>query len=172
MSVQSSRTCVIVSDKCPCDIRTHRQLKVWFASLRKVMTAPCPRVPCASGETCTQTKREYLDPVSVSWKASIIQTGLIRSALIAILNNGNDVKYYVCASHPSLCCLAVLPSSVPATSGAGEWVLWCWWRADVAGALLMIWGQALHWTWKGFKGKADFWHYASGFPHSVWIYTE
>lgn len=82
------------------------------------------------------------------------------------------MKYYVCASHPSLCCLAVLPSSVPVTSGVGEWVLWCWWRADVAGALLMIWGQALHWTWKDFKGKADFWHYTSGFPHSVWIYTE
>lgn len=44
--------------------------------------------------------RQYLDPVSVSWKTSIMEAGLIRSALIAISNDGNNVEFVI-PTHPS-----------------------------------------------------------------------
>lgn len=69
-------------------------------------------------------KREYLDPVSVSPKTSIIQRALIRSALIVISNDGNNMELCVCHSHPSPAVLLPLVRCVQfclaPVSGAGE----------------------------------------------------
>lgn len=67
----------------------------------------------------------------------------------------------LCPPHPSLSVLVVLKCCVhfcPAPrllwlELVSEWALWRWWRADVAGALQMIWGQTLDWAWRAFKER-------------------
>lgn len=108
--------------------------------------------------------REYLDPVSISLKTSIMQTGLIRSALIAISNDGNNMKLCVRHPHPSpavvlllQCCVQFCPAPcLSCLELVCEWALWWWWRADVAGALLMVWGQTLDWAWRALKESQAF----------------
>ena len=53
-----------------------------------------------------------------------------------------------------------------------EWALCRWWMADVAGALRMVWGQTLDWTWRAFKERPALCHYAPGICHSAWSCTD
>lgn len=145
--------------------RDTQAVDVWLTSSQKSLSwlSCIPEFPVLLVRRLHRT-RKYLDPVSISLKTSIIQTGLIRSALIAISNDGNNMKPCVCHPHPSLsflvvlkCCVQFCPAPrLSCLEFVSEWVLWRWWRADVAGALRMIWGQTLDWAWRAFKERQAF----------------
>lgn len=72
----SSDTCMIVSHKHSCHIRTHRRLTSGLHPQQKSLSR-LPRIPefTVLLVRLLHRKREYLDPVSISPKTSIIQTG-------------------------------------------------------------------------------------------------
>lgn len=78
--------------------RDTQAVGVWFTSCAKVSVTSLPLVsqnfPLLLVRRLHRTS-EYLDPVSISLKTSIMQTGLIRSALITISNDGNNMKLCV-----------------------------------------------------------------------------
>lgn len=115
----------------PCSIGTHRQSVSGLRPAQKSLS----RLPLVAQHFPLLLVRrlhrtsEYLDPVSISPKTSIMQTGLIRSALITISNDGNNMKLCVFVL-PALPCrrrcwraaYAVPSRSVSVMSGAGELV--------------------------------------------------
>lgn len=80
-----------------CSIGTHRQSVSGLRPAQKSLS----RLPLVAQNFPLLLVRrlhrtsEYLDPVSVSLKTSIMQTDLIRSALITISNDGNNMKLCV-----------------------------------------------------------------------------
>lgn len=68
-------------------------------------------------DVCTERKK-CLEPVSVSLKTSVIQAHLIRSALIAISNDGNNMKRCVCCPHPAPSAIEVLRTVSHVCQGA------------------------------------------------------
>lgn len=123
--------CMIVSYMPACSIGTHRQSVSGLRPTQKSLS----RLPLVAQNFPLLLVRrlhrtsEYLDPVSISPKTSIMQTGLIRSALITISNDGNNMKLCVFVL-PALPCrrrcwraaYTVLSRSVSVMSGAGELV--------------------------------------------------
>lgn len=150
---------------------------VWFTSSTEVSvtTAPYPRIHCASGETFAQKER-VSGPCQYFPKDLNYTDWLIRSALIAISDDRNNMKLCVCHTHPSLAvlrCVQFCPAPCPSCLElVSEWALWRWWMADVAGALRMVWGQTLDWTWRAFKERQALCHYAPSICHSAWSYTD
>lgn len=73
---RSSDTCTIVSHKHSCHIRTHRRLTSGLHPQQKCVSR-LPRIPESTVllVRLLLRKREYLDPVRISPKTSIIQTG-------------------------------------------------------------------------------------------------
>lgn len=130
-----------------------QEADVWFTFLAKVsVTTPPKFLVLLAGLV-----HKYLDPVSVSWKTSIMQAGLIRSALIAISNDGNNMDLCVCHPHPSpLLPLEPRVQKKKCPEPECERALWWWWRADVAGALGLVWGQTLDWRWRVFTESQAF----------------
>lgn len=97
---------------------------VWFTSSTEVCvtTAPYPRIHRASGETFAQKER-VSGPCQNFPKDLNYTDWLIRSALIAISNDRNNMKLCVCHTHPSLAAVApctILSGSMSDMSGAGE----------------------------------------------------
>lgn len=85
-----------VSDKCSKYIKTHTggPLLVWI--LHRTLCHDCP----VSQNALSKTKK-YLDPVSASLQTIITQNSLIKSALIAISSDENNMNLCICYSHPS-----------------------------------------------------------------------
>lgn len=152
---------------CPtCVHGTHRRPASGLRSSQSALLRLPRKFPVLlAGLVCRP--RQYLDPVSVSWKTSIMEAGLIRSALIAISNDGNNVEFVI-PTHPSYKKKTKIHNG---PSRAGVWggvvMVMEGWRGRCSGDGL---GSDSGLELKSFYGKSRFWHYAQGF-RAMCIYT-